>query len=239
MNGAVYCATEMANGHNMILRGLNSILRQAPYVSDAARPCYVEEDVRDFLFFVQAWAKTLDHHHHIEETVFFPAVEEMTGVVGMMDDLQVEHEEFHDGLVVLKKYAQRMVDRPREYRWQTMKKMIYAFAPFLVNHLYSEVDFLLHMDMFDSEGLKRCWLESEKVATKMDDSSLLYDVFPLTLGNCDRTYEGGSNSPELPKALRIATRLLFSKKHHGAWRFNSCDFLGRPMPLPMLPENRV
>ena len=157
----------------MILRGLNSILRQAPYIRDSSKHAYIEQEVKDLLFFVHTWVKVLDHHHNVEETVFFPAVEEVTGIVGLMDDLEVEHEEFYPGLMALKAYVESVSEKPREYRWTTMRTMINSFAPALTNHLYAEIDFLLAMEKFDSEGLKQCWDEAEKAATKVEDSSVL------------------------------------------------------------------
>lgn len=157
----------------MILRGLNSILRQAPHVPDASRPGYIARDVEDLLFYVQAWAKTLEHHHNVEELTFFPAVEEVTGIVGLMDDLEVEHEEFYDGLIALKEYVERLTGKPNEYRWATMRLMINSFAPALTNHLYAEIDFLLAMEKFDSEGLERCWQAAAKMAAKVDDTGIL------------------------------------------------------------------
>lgn len=237
--GAVYCAAQMASVHNMILRGLNSILRQAQYVPDASKPRkYVPKGVQDLLIYVHAWAKTLEHHHDTEENIFFPLVEEETGIVGLMDDLEVEHEEFHDGLIALRNYLARVIETPRDYRWKTMRTIINGFAPALTNHLYAEIDFLLAMEKFNSDGLRRCWDETEKAATRVEDSRVMYDMFPFILGNCDRTYEGGNSFPEMPKAMRYGIKHWFSKRHQGAWRFNCCDFSGRPVPLQMLPENR-
>jgi len=239
MSGAVYCATQMTHIHNTLLRGLNSILRQAPYIADASKQSYVEQDVKDLLFFVLAWCKTLLHHHDSEETTFFPLVEEMTGIIGLMDDLEVDHEEFHEGVLALRMYAEQLADKPLQYRWTTMKRKINSFAPALVNHLHAEIDFLLCMEKFGGEGLKRCWLESEIIGTKFEDPSDLSDVIPFILGNCDKTYEGGIRYSEVHKPVRYAVKYWYSKKHQGAWRFNSCDFAGRPQPLHFLPENSI
>jgi hemerythrin-like domain-containing protein len=229
----------MANVHNMIIRGLNSILRQAPYIADASSPAFNPQDVSDLLFYTKAWCKTLNQHHDTEESIFFPLVEKVTGVTGLMDDLEVEHEEFHDGLIALKNYVEEVLQKPDCYRWATMRAMIHAFSTALVNHLHGEIYFLLQLEKFGNEGLKKAWLETEKVATKVEDTTTLTEMFPLVLGCSDSTYEGGNNFPEVPKPLRRVIKHGFSKKHRGAWRFNPCDFLGRPQPLQMLPENRV
>ena len=223
----------------MIIRGLNSILRQAPYIADSSSPAFNLHDVSDLLFYTKAWCSTLSHHHDTEEAVFFPAVEKVTGIPGLMDDLEVEHEEFHDGLIALKDYVESCLSKPCNYRWATMRTTIYSFGPALINHLHSEIDFLLGLEKFGSEGLKKAWLEAEKIATKVEDSTTLTETVPLILGCSDSTYEGGNNFPDVPRPLRHVVKHGFAKKHRGAWRFNPCDFMGRPQPLQMLPENRV
>lgn len=223
----------------MIIRGLNSILRQAPYIADSSSLAYNPVDVSDLLFYTRAWCNSLNHHHDTEESTFFPLVEKVTGVTGLMDDLEVEHEEFHDGLMALKDYVETALQKPDCYRWTTMRRMIYSFSPALVDHLHGEIDFLLGLEKFGNEGLKKAWVETEKVATKVEDTTTLTEMMPLVLGCCDSTYEGGNNFPILPKPLRHLIKHGLSKKHKGAWRFNPCDFMGKPRPLQMLPENRV
>ena len=163
----------MALIHNVLLRGLNSILRQAPYVPDSLKPGYNPQDVEDLLFYAKTWCKTIMLHHRIEETVFYPSVEEETGIVGLMDDLEVEHEEWVDGVTALQLYLERTIEKPEQYRWATMRTMINSFAPALTNHLYSEIDFLVGLDKFNCEGLRKRWYEAENAATKVKDSTTM------------------------------------------------------------------
>jgi hemerythrin-like domain-containing protein len=234
---ASFCATQMGLIHNIIIRGLNSVVRQAPYVDDASKPDYNTQNVKDLLFYVQAWCRNLDHHHSVEENTFFPLVEEATGVVGLMDDLEVEHEEFHGGVVALQRYAENMYARPDDYRWATMRTIISGFAPALINHLHAEIDFLLKMEKFEGADLRRCWEESGKVAEKVDHVSDFFDLFPFIIGNADKTHDGGNDFPPVPKPIRFAMQHWFAKRHRGAWRFNTCDYSGRPQPLQMIPED--
>ena len=229
----------MSNVHNMIIRGLNSVLRQAPYIADSSSPAYNAQDVSDLLFYTKAWCRSLNHHHDTEESTFFPLVEKVTGLPGLMGDLEVEHDEFHNGLVNLQEYVEKTLTKPASYRWATMRCIINDFAPALISHLHNEINFLLALEKFSSAGLKKAWLETEKVATKVEDKTTLTEMFPLVLGCCDATYEGGNNFPEVPKPLRHIIKHGFAKKHRGAWRFNPCDFMGQPRPLQMLPENGV
>ncbi|KAL2014834.1 hypothetical protein VTN00DRAFT_2359 [Thermoascus crustaceus] len=235
----VYCASEMAYSHNCLLRGLNAILLQAPHVPSSGSPGYTAQDVRDLLFYVASWVKTVEWHHHTEETCMFPDIEAFTGQPGIMDGPKGQHEEFTPGLDRLLRYAQEMP--PEEYRWEGpggMKEIIDGFAPSLTKHLYEEIDVFLGMGNLDSAGLRRCWDEAEEVAKAKGKFYMLYDVFPCVLGTCDKTYEGGNEFPPLPAVLPYVIKYWFGARNKGAWRFNPCDFWGQPVPLHFLPENR-
>jgi hemerythrin-like domain-containing protein len=55
----------MANIHNALLRGLNSVYNQAPFISSIP-------DIADFMLYITSWADTVHHHHSLEESLFFP-----------------------------------------------------------------------------------------------------------------------------------------------------------------------
>ena len=177
----VYIASEIANIHNVILRGLNSILQQGPYVADASHPGYSLQDAKDFIVYVDSWCKTLDHHLHMEHSIFYPAVESTTGVKYLMDEMDEQHEEFTDDFEALQDYLDKVRDRPYQYRWQKMKSKIDAFAPALVNHLHDEIDFFLSMGKFSSERLRKCWIESQRIAMAADDDDMMYQILPLMM----------------------------------------------------------
>jgi hemerythrin-like domain-containing protein len=73
----------MALGHNVLIRGLNSIYLQAPHV--------VPQDYAHFISYALCWAEVLDAHHEIEETSLFPAIERITGEVGVMEKNIEQH----------------------------------------------------------------------------------------------------------------------------------------------------
>jgi hemerythrin-like domain-containing protein len=238
-------------------------MQQAPHIHEASNPGYNPQDVKDLLFYVESWTKTVEHHHHTEETTMFPRIEELAGQPGLMSGPRHQHEEFHGGLVKLQEYAAS--EKLEEYRWSTMKGIIDSFVPGLIKHLTEEIDAVLGLEKAcDSNGLRKVWAEAEAVAKANGNLSLLvslvllssltvlyvslsnnlcsfrlqYDVFPLVLGNCDKTYEGGNEFPPLPAVLPYVIKYWFGRGHSGAWRFNPCDFWGKPVPLQMLPENR-
>lgn len=75
---AVFIAREMANAHNGMLRALNSIYQQCIFVKDP-------KDVKDLLLYATFWCDWIHEHHDGEETFFFPRVEEITSMKGLME----------------------------------------------------------------------------------------------------------------------------------------------------------
>ena len=155
----------MALSHNCLTRGLNAIIQQAPHIPEASKAGYNACDVKDLLFYVEAWTMTVDHHHMTEETTMFPALEKLAGIPGLMSGPLHQHEAFHSGMVDLQNYAKRLGERPEEYQWSTMKSIIDSFAPALMQHLTDEIGVIASLETTcDSEGLKRAWANAEAVA---------------------------------------------------------------------------
>lgn len=76
-------ASIMVLGHNVIIRGLNSIYRQAPHLKP--------EDHADFIAYAKCWSEILGAHHKMEETSLFPQIEARTGETGLMQDNVEQH----------------------------------------------------------------------------------------------------------------------------------------------------
>lgn len=76
-------ASHMAIVHNVIVRGYNSIYKQARYIRS--------HDVRDFIGYCTSWNDMVLGHHRSEETVLFPLLEQGAGVPGLMDTDKNEH----------------------------------------------------------------------------------------------------------------------------------------------------
>ena len=64
----------MALGHNVIIHGLNSIYKHAPYIGP--------QEAVDFVAYRKCWHDVLGAHHRMEEIAPFPAIEEKTGIKG-------------------------------------------------------------------------------------------------------------------------------------------------------------
>ncbi|KAE8161322.1 hypothetical protein BDV40DRAFT_313281 [Aspergillus tamarii] len=234
--GHIYGASQMAHAHNVIIRGLNAILQQAPYVPIATDEHFKAQDVKDLLSYVQSWAKMVHHHHWVEETCMFPEIDKFTQRPGFMDDPMHQHELFHDGLENLLAYSSGTT--PEEYRWKGadgMEKIFDSFSKDLTDHLYAEIDVFLSMGDYDSAGLKKIWEKAEKVAMQSGNMAMLYDVFPVVLGCADKTYEGGHDFPPLPWVLPYVVKYWFAAGN-GAWRFNPCNWWGQPKPLEFGPR---
>ncbi|KAE8382009.1 hypothetical protein BDV26DRAFT_254656 [Aspergillus bertholletiae] len=234
--GHIQCASQMAHAHNFILRGLNAIIQQAPHVAIATDEHFKAQDVKDLLSYVQSWVKMVHHHDWVEESFIFPEIDRFTERPGFMDDPKHEHELFRDGTERLLAYCS--ATKPEEYRWKGadgMQKIIDSFSQDLTNHLYAEVEVFLSMGDIDGAGLKKTCEEAEKVAMKTGSLAMLYDVFPAVLGCADKTYEGGHDFPPVPWVLPYLVKYWFAVGN-GAWRFNPCDWWGRPRPLEFGPR---
>ena len=175
-HSALHAAVEMSHAHNCLLRGLNAIMIQAPHIPSAGSPGYNESDVCDLLIYIQAWVKTVNHHHDVEERIMFPSVEKMTGIEGLLSGALHQHHEFHDGLNDLLRLAEGMQIAPAKYSWVDVKAIIDGFAPALVKHLRDEIGIILSLERFDSEGLSSCWKKTQDVAKANGKISFLVSL---------------------------------------------------------------
>lgn len=73
----------MALIHNCIIRGFNTLYVQALEVQP--------HEYKDFISYAHACCLAIEAHHMGEETIAFPAIEEATGVKGIMDENIAQH----------------------------------------------------------------------------------------------------------------------------------------------------
>ena len=149
---AIYISDGMAAIHNMIIRGLNSIYLQAPYVNK-------EEDIQDLLQYSLFWEIFVHDHHDGEETVFFPEVEKVTGVKGIMDRNIEQHHIFEPGMKLWGEYAADCMKKEGSEKFDVskFKALIDGFAPALVQHLTDEIPTMLSLDKYDMVGIRKSW----------------------------------------------------------------------------------
>ena len=149
----------MALSHNGILRGLNSIYLQAAHIPlDAAQ---------DFLTYCQCWCESMHHHHDAEEKVFFPDVELISNVQGLMERNIEQHRTFTPGFDRFQKYSQTCL--PQDYDRRKIRSLVEDFAQPLTQHLYDEIDTLRDLDRYDSRRLRQAYQRFEKILMATDN----------------------------------------------------------------------
>src|SRR4051812_24035571 len=142
-HAAYYVATQMALAHNGILRGLNSIFLQATQI-----PRQDLGAIRDFLTYCQCWCESMHHHHDAEENEFFPSIELISGVQGIMERNIEQHRAFTPGFDLFHEYSRTCV--PEDYDGGKIRRLIEDFAEPLTQHLHDEIKTLRALDKYDS-----------------------------------------------------------------------------------------
>ncbi|KAK3629412.1 hypothetical protein LTR56_018076 [Elasticomyces elasticus] len=187
-HAAYHVATEMALAHNGMLRGLNSIYIQAPFVPKTDLIA-----IRDLQTYCQCWCEDVHHHHDAEETNFFPAIERITGIEGLMERNVEQHRAFTPGFEQFEKYVRNC--SPKDFDGQKLRGLIEDFAEPLNIHLKEEIDTLRDLDKYDSKQIQEAYRQFEKILMSGDS----YRVAPLVFGTADRSFEGGMhNFPAVP-----------------------------------------
>jgi hemerythrin-like domain-containing protein len=164
--GVLSVAIEMV--HNVLLRALNAIYHQAPFVQ-------LPSDVADFMLYVTAWADTVHHHHSLEESMFFPKMEAIAreaGIAnweGMMGGNVEQHHEFEPKIAGLVKWAEKVAAGQETYEAAELKKLIDDFAPVLTQHLHDEIDTLIRLEKCDGEKIKQAMNEVANEGAKTAD----------------------------------------------------------------------
>jgi hemerythrin-like domain-containing protein len=159
LDDAVFIAREMANAHNGMLRALNSIYQQCTFVKEP-------KDVKDLLLYATFWCDWIHEHHDGEETFFFPRVEEITGVKGLMEVNVTQHQVFMAGLEELHKYAK---ETPVEgYDGMKLRNIIDSFGGNLTKHLTEEIGTLLGLKIYDGPILRKAYMGFDAEMRKGD-----------------------------------------------------------------------
>lgn len=232
--GLLSICVEMANVHNLLLRGLNSIYNQGPYVRDAT-------DVADFMLYVKAWADTVHHHHKGEERLFFPFADDLARSAGLCEDEDEslmhgnveQHRAFEAGLLEMTQYVDSVRNDTQAYEWERLKRLIDGYANVLTTHLHEEIESLINLEKCDGDKLRKRFAMTAEEGAKTADPTL---VIPLVLGCIDRNYPGSENFPPVPFFVPWLNTYWFTRKHKGCWRFNPSDHWGRPQRLQFLEK---
>ncbi|KAK5445335.1 hypothetical protein LTS15_010116 [Exophiala xenobiotica] len=218
-HAALWCARQMAQIHNTIIRALNASWNHAVSIQPST------QEAADFLFFNQQICSTLEHHHKAEDDYLFPTIEKMLNRPGAMEGNSKGHESFAEGLAIYQKYV--FLTKPSEFNGITLRHIIESFAPDMIQHLHDEIPTFVSLHRLDSKALMRVWKHAEHLATKDTD---LYAVAPWMLGCQDKSFTIDGHKPdfpELPWILEVVARSWFARKYAGAWNFCPSDLSGR------------
>ncbi|PMD48704.1 hypothetical protein L207DRAFT_539882 [Hyaloscypha variabilis F] len=221
-------ASIMALSHNVIIRGLNSIYRQAPHLKP--------EDHADFIAYSKCWFEVLDAHHTSEETSLFPEIEAKTGEKGIMKKNIEQHHAFLPGLEAYSEYLNSVTATPEIFSGEHLNTIIDSFASTLVEHLSDEIPTLLSLSRF---GSKLRFLDGVNTESKKSPLHLsMTGGVPFFFRNLDTEYEDGlwRGWPPIPGLVWWVMQRSFVAWNWRLWRFASCDAHGKLKELPTLED---
>jgi len=172
----------------------------------------------DFLTYNQIIWEWIHEHHTVEEEVFFPEIEKMAGVPGLMDGNVEQHKAFESGLEKFKEYA--FNTKPEAYDGADFRRILESFGYTLQEHLHDEIPSLLGLCIYDSDKLKKIWAKTEKYALSMMDPSR---QGPLAFGCQDLAFKiDGKDAvfPSVPFFVPYLVHFLYARKYRQLWKFN-------------------
>ncbi|PSN71816.1 hypothetical protein BS50DRAFT_236193 [Corynespora cassiicola Philippines] len=225
-------ASHMAIVHNLIIRGYNSIYKQAPHI----RP---NNDVPDFIGYSIAWYNMVINHHRSEEKVIFPLYEKHTGVPGLMDGDRAEHEAFYGGMEKFKEYLDSCLssqDPKTAFSGPHLVGLMDTFGSALHSHLSHEPVHLASLSKYPQIPTKEIKAAGEKDA--MDTQSIIY-MLPMLWFNHDTEFEDGEwrDWPGLSWQLKWVMVNVFGWWRSNWWRWGSVGRDGKMVELLALADN--
>lgn len=215
----------MANVHNIIIRGLNSIVLQGPNISP--------RDRKSFVGFCIAWHRFVSHHHDSEETGFFTPLQEKIDPT-VMAVSQAEHCVFYDGLDRYHAYLTSLKGHEDQLDAKVLLEIIDGFSRPLYSHLINEIGALLDLTKLDQEKLINDeWAEATKRGTTAITFADFVEMMPFALFAHDATIEGGLHKdfPPIPWPIQILMRYVASLWHRDWWKFSPCNKASVPKEL--------
>jgi hemerythrin-like domain-containing protein len=152
----------MALTHNTIFRGLNAIYHHAPLVQPSTR------EASDLLFYCTVVHDFIHEHHTTEETVYFPAIEAASGVVGLMNSNLEQHRQLEKGLDAFRKYADETT--ASAYSSDVLRQLIDDLAAPLETHLHEEIPTILDLHLkIDSKTMQKIYGKMHDEAERISD----------------------------------------------------------------------
>ena len=109
----------------------------------------------------------MHHHHDMEEQGFFPSIERLSGVEGLMAQNYEQHKAFTPGFEDFDKYVRST--NPSEYDGMMVRQLVEAFAEPLTKHLHEEIDTLRALNKYDSKEVREAYKRFEKSMMSTDN----------------------------------------------------------------------
>lgn len=98
-------------------------------------------------------------HHDNEEAVFFPRLETLVGVPGLMTANVEQHEAFHGGLAALIAYIEAVQAGGDSYDGARLRGIVDSFMPMLTEHLHDEIETLVALDRYGDKCDWAAWMK--------------------------------------------------------------------------------
>lgn len=111
----------------------------------------------------------MHHHHDAEEEIFFPDIENVTNVKGVMEQNVEQHRAFTPGFDKFYDYCKTCP--PKDYDGAKLRSLVQDFAEPLVKHLHDEIETLRALDKYDSKRVKQAYVRLEKSLMATDNVS--------------------------------------------------------------------
>ncbi|KAK5941988.1 hypothetical protein PMZ80_005939 [Knufia obscura] len=216
----------MAQAYNTVIRAINSCYNHALTLED--------DEIHDYLFFSQTLFNILSiqlkvDQQYLQPLLHKPVVHPRVAVrksVGIYDDRTFQGA-FHV-------WANYIHDSASEefFSGEDVQSYISTFAPILVQHLHDEVaqlNTLVSDNILMPQHLANIWSRFEETLSGALD---LYTDAALLVGCHDRHFtinghRADQKFPRLSMGTMVMVKKWHSRKHEGAWRFCSSDFIGR------------
>jgi len=110
----------------------------------------------------------MHHHHDAEEKDFFPSIELISDVQGIMERNIKQHRAFTPGFDLFQEYSRTCL--PEDYDGgRKIRSLIEVFAEPSSQHLHDEIETLRGLDLYDSERMRQAYQRFEKTLMATDN----------------------------------------------------------------------
>ncbi|KAF8153177.1 hypothetical protein B0H34DRAFT_800413 [Crassisporium funariophilum] len=196
-------STEMALIHNVFIRGLNCIWEYAPVVKKG--------DECAFAGYSLTWAGLVHDHHHGEEDIIFPFLQEKFDMGHNVE----QHKEFLQDLATFEEYMTGVFQKKLTYDGEKARQLVEAFGDSMVSHLHEEIPTISpeRLGEYDKVAL-------DKMIKIHDDhikSQSMFTAFSLVATHHD--FQGVPSWPPMPAPVIWIIRNVGYWRYRSYWKF--------------------